>query len=47
MDAFSAKQYTLEDCQVIFLEVTRTVLERRQRMGHVLTEEEENYIKYK
>lgn len=47
MDVFSYKQYSLEDCQLVFLEVTRTILERRQRMGQVLSEEEENYIKYK
>lgn len=47
MDSFSYKQYSLEDCQMVFLEVTHTILERRQRMGQILTEDEENYIKYK
>lgn len=47
MDHFSSKQYSLEDCQMVFLDVTKTVLECRRRHGKELTENEELYIAYK
>ena len=47
MDRFSSKQYSLEDCQFVFLEITSSVLERRRRLGVKLSEEEEAYLLYK
>lgn len=47
MDRFSAKQFSIEDCQMVFLDVTSTVLARRQRLGQKLSEEEEAYVAYR
>ena len=47
MDRFPAKQFSIEDCQMVFLEVTRTVLESRRRQGVKLSEEEEGYLSYR
>ena len=47
MDRFHAKQFSLEDCQMVFLDVTKTVLECRRRHGKELTENEEQTIEYK
>lgn len=47
MDRFSAKQFSLEDCQMVFLEITSTILERRRQLGQKLSEEEEGYLRYR
>ena len=47
MDRFHAKQFSLEECQMVFLDVTKTVLECRRHHGKELTESEEQTIEYK
>lgn len=47
MDRFSAKQFSLEDCQMMFLEITSTILDRRRNLGQKLSGEEEEYLRYR